>query len=51
MGKLYEKAIADKLRSMDLVLAGDKPGWYTRVVVDVGEGPVGFSVWATDVQT
>lgn len=47
MGKLYEKAIADKLRSMLLTLAGDKPGWYVRVSVDVGEGTVGLAVWAT----
>jgi hypothetical protein len=47
MGKLYEKAIADKLQTMGLTLAGDKPGWYVRVSVDVGEGAVGFTVWAT----
>lgn len=46
---MYEKAIADKLRTMGLHLATDKPGWYVRVAVDVGEGPVGFTVWVTDV--
>jgi hypothetical protein len=50
MGKLYEKAVKEKLQTMGLYLATDKPGWYVRVSVDVGEGPVGFTVWATDVK-
>lgn len=48
MGKLYEKAIAAKLASQGMKLAGDLPGWYVRVSVDIGEGAVGFTVWATD---
>lgn len=50
MGKLYEKAVKEKLQTMGLYLATDKPGWYVRVSVDVGEGSVGFTVWATDVK-
>jgi hypothetical protein len=53
MGKLYEKAIAAKLQTTGLYLSADtsdKPGRYVRVLVDVGEGPVGFTVWATDVK-
>ena len=44
----FEKAIVDKLRSKGMVLAGDKPGWYVRITVDVGDGPIGVTVWATD---
>lgn len=50
MGKLYEKAVKEKLQTMGMYLAADKPGWYVRVSVDVGEGSVGFTVWATDVK-
>lgn len=48
MGKLYEKAVDAKLASMGMKRAGENPGWYVQVSVDVGEGPVGFTVWATD---
>lgn len=45
---MYEKAVKEKLQTMRLYLATDKPGWYVRVSVDVGEGSVGFTVWATN---
>jgi hypothetical protein len=51
VSQMYERAVTSKLATMGLTLAGDKPGWYVRVSVDVGEGSTGFTVWATDVMT
>jgi len=51
ISKMYEKAVDNKLATMGMVRAGENPGWYVRLTVDIGEGSTGFTVWATDKVT